>query len=448
VLFRSPDKAIDLIDEASSRVRMYKVPKPPEYQIADTQIKELVKEKEAAVEQEQFDLAAELLGKETDLREKLMQMKMNWLEVTGANQPKVTSEDIAEVVAMWTGVPVTRIAGEESQRLLKMEEELHKRIVGQDEAITNVAKAVRRARAGLKDPKRPIGSFIFLGPTGVGKSELGKALAEFMFGDEKALLQLDMSEFMERHNVSRLVGAPPGYIGFEEGGQLTEQIRRHPYSVVLFDEIEKAHPEAFNMLLQILEDGHLADAKGRKVDFRNTIIIMTSNIGAELIQRDAVLGFTGKRNETKTQEEAYTNMREKLMAELKRMFRPEFLNRLDNVVVFRALTKDDIKQIVDIQMGLMKPRLDEHELKLEVSEAAKQKLADEGYDQQLGARPLKRVIQRVIEDPLSEGVLSGEFKPGSTLIVDLIEGEIKLSVKEFRPGDGGIAVPLVELTPV
>ncbi len=445
-----PDKAIDLIDEASSRVRMYKVPKPPEYQQADQAIKAVQMEKQAAVDSEQFDLATELMGKETDLKEKLQQMKLNWIDATSMTPPKVTSEDIAEVVAMWTGVPVTSIAAEESQRLLKMEEALHARIVGQDEAISNIAKAVRRARAGLKDPKRPIGSFIFLGPTGVGKSELAKALAEFMFGDEKALLQIDMSEFMERHSVSRLVGAPPGYIGYEEGGQLTEAIRRRPYSVVLLDEIEKAHPEAFNMLLQILEDGHLADAKGRKVDFRNTILILTSNIGAELIQRDAVLGFGGKRtNEVKTAEEAYQRMRDKLMEELKRMFRPEFLNRLDNVVVFRALTKDDITNIVDIQVRLLKPRLDEHALKLEVSDAAKAKLADQGFDQNLGARPLKRAIQRTIEDPLSEGVLSGEFKPGSTLLADVIDGEVKLTVKEASSdgGDGGLPVPEPVLTP-
>jgi ATP-dependent Clp protease ATP-binding subunit ClpC len=366
--------------------------------------------------------------------------------------PKVTREDIAEVVAMWTGVPVTSIAAEESARLLKMEEVLHSRIVGQEEAINNVAKAVRRARAGLKDPKRPIGSFIFLGPTGVGKSELAKALAEFMFGSEAALLQIDMSEFMERHNVSRLVGAPPGYIGYEEGGQLTEAIRRRPYSVVLLDEIEKAHPEAFNMLLQILEDGHLADAKGRKVDFRNTILIMTSNIGADLIQKDSVLGFGGKRVEAKTEEEAYQRMRDKLMDELKRLFRPEFLNRLDNVVVFRALSKDDITRIVDIQIRYLQPRLDEHKLKLEVTDAAKARLSDQGYDRNLGARPLKRVIQRTIEDPLSEGVLSGLFKPGSDVIADLIEGEIKLSVKESPgngdgDGDGGIAIPEPAVAP-
>ncbi len=440
-----PDKAIDLIDEASSRVRMYKVPKPPEVLQTDSAIKEIMKEKQAAVEREQFDLAAELLGKETDLREKLQQMKLNWMDAVSKTPPKVTPDDIAEVVAMWTGVPVTSIAAEESQRLLKMEAELHKRIVGQDEAISGIAKAVRRARAGLKDPKRPIGSFIFLGPTGVGKSELAKALAEFMFGSEKSLVQLDMSEFMERHNVSRLVGAPPGYIGFEEGGQLTEQIRRHPYSVVLFDEIEKAHPEAFNMLLQILEDGHLADAKGRKVDFRNTIIIMTSNIGADLIQRDAVLGFAGKRSEAKTEEDAYKTMREKLMSELKRLFRPEFVNRLDNVVVFRSLTRDDITQIVDIQIGYLQPRLQEHQLRLQVTPAVKTKLAEEGYDRLLGARPLKRVIQRTLEDPLSEGVLSGEFKPGSLLVAELIEDEVKLRVQEAQPA--AESFPVAELLP-
>jgi ATP-dependent Clp protease ATP-binding subunit ClpC len=443
-----PDKAIDLIDEASSRVRMYKVPKPPEYVQTDSALKEIVKEKETAVEHEQFDLAAELLGKEADLRERLQQMKLNWMDAVSKTPPRVSSDDIAEVVAMWTGVPVTSIATEESQRLLKMEEEVHKRIIGQDEAIVSIAKAVRRARAGLKDPKRPIGSFIFLGPTGVGKSELAKALAAFMFGSEKLLVQLDMSEFMERHNVSRLVGAPPGYIGYEEGGQLTEAIRRHPYSVVLFDEIEKAHPEAFNMLLQILEDGHLADAKGRKVDFRNTILIMTSNIGADLIQRDGVLGFGVQRDEVKTEEDAYKTMREKLMNEMKRIFRPEFLNRLDNVVVFRALTKEDIKQIVDVQIGYLQPRLDEHKLKLQLTDAARDKLAGEGYDRNLGARPLKRVIQRTIEDPLSEGVLSGEFKPGSTLLADVVDGEVKLRVIESpHEGDGGVKMPEPELVP-
>ncbi len=422
-----PDKAIDLIDEASSRVRMYKVLKSPEYQQTEAEFKQIQQEKKLAVEQEQFDFAQELLSKETTLRQKLDQLKLHWMD---SSAPQVTGEDVAEVVSMWTGVPVTRIAGSEAERLVKMEEELHKRIIGQDEAISVIAKAVRRARAGLKDPKRPIGSFIFLGPTGVGKSELGKALAEFMFGSEKALVQLDMSEFMERHNVSRLVGAPPGYIGFEEGGQLTETIRRHPYSVVLLDEIEKAHPEVYNMLLQILEDGHLADAKGRKVDFKNVILIMTSNIGADLIQRDSVLGFGGKREQAQTEDEAYMRMREKLMEELKRLFRPEFLNRLDNVVVFKALTKEDIQRIVDVQIRSLKPRLDEHKLTLEVTDAAKEKLGADGFDRQLGARPLKRVIQRVLEDPISEAVLAGEFKEGATVVADLADGEIKLSAKE------------------
>jgi len=439
-----PDKAIDLIDEASSRVRMYKVPKPVEYIQMDTALKEIEKEKRTAVDQEQFDRATELMGRENDLRARLQEMKLRWLDTLAETPPKVTREDIAEVVAMWTGVPVMRIAGEESQRLLQMEGELHKRIVGQDEAINGVAKAVRRARAGLKDPKRPIGSFIFLGPTGVGRSEFAKALAEFMFGDEKALLQLDMSEFMERHNVARLVGAPPGYIGYEEGGQLTEALRRRPYSVVLLDEIEKAHPEVFNMLLQILEDGHLADAKGRKVDFRNAILIMTSNIGADLIQRDAVLGFGGKRSETKTDEEAYQKMRDRLMDELKRLFRPEFFNRLDNVVVFRALTKEDIARIVDIQIGYLKPRLEEHTLRLEVTEAAREKLAEEGYDRNLGARPLKRVMQRLVEDPLSEGVLAQEFEPGSTLIADVIDGEVKLQVKQAPDDSSEDDIPIPE----
>jgi ATP-dependent Clp protease ATP-binding subunit ClpC len=298
-----------------------------------------------------------------------------------------------------------------------MEEALHQRIVGQEDAINIISKAVRRARAGLKDPKRPIGSFIFLGPTGVGKTELAKALAEFMFGDEKALIQIDMSEFMERHNVSRLVGAPPGYIGYEEGGQLTEAIRRRPYSVVLLDEIEKAHPEAFNILLQILEEGHLADAKGRKVDFRNTISIMTSNIGGFAIKH---------KDETQSQEEAYNRMRDKLMGELKHLFRPEFLNRIDGIVVFRGLTKEDIRNIVDVQLRLLKPRLDEHSLTLVVTEAAKDKLSDEGFDQQFGARPLKRTIQRYIEDPLSEGVLAGEIKDNSTVTADVVDGTFKL----------------------
>jgi ATP-dependent Clp protease ATP-binding subunit ClpC len=434
-----PDKAIDLIDEASSRVRMYKAPKPPAWDEVHRDLKELQQQKDQAVDEEMFDEAQDLQDRERALKEKLQQMRLHWAEFSDTASPIVGAADIAEVVSMWTGVPLTQLSEAETARLLKMEGALHERIVGQDDAINIIAKAVRRARAGLKDPKRPIGSFIFLGPTGVGKTELGKALAEFMFGNENALIQLDMSEFMERHNVSRLVGAPPGYIGYDEGGQLTEAIRRRPYSVVLLDEIEKAHPEAFNILLQILEEGHLADAKGRKVDFRNTILIMTSNIGADLIQRDTSFGFAVRRDEAKTQEEAYNRMREKLMGELKHLFRPEFLNRIDGIVVFRSLTKEDIRNIVDVQLRLLKPRLDEHSLVLNVTDSAKDRLSEEGYDQQFGARPLKRTIQRYIEDPLSEGVLSGQFKDNSTVTADMVDGSIALipaegeEVKEETP---------------
>jgi ATP-dependent Clp protease ATP-binding subunit ClpC len=368
-----PDKAIDLIDEAASRVRMYKTPQALDLKETFANLKAIQKEKEEAFIAQRYEDAVSLREQEEELEVRMNQLRLRWNPLTDG--PQVTAEDVAEVVSMWTGIPLTRIASEETERLLQMEDVLHKRVVGQDEAITAIAKSVRRARAGLKDPKRPIGSFIFLGPTGVGKTELAKALAEFMFGTEEALLQLDMSEFMERHTVSRLVGAPPGYIGYEEAGQLTEAIRRRPYSVVCFDEVEKAHPEAFNMLLQIMEDGHLSDAKGHKVDFRNTVIIMTSNIGAGLISRQTSIGFAVSRDEAKTQEEAYKIMKEKLLAELKRTFRPEFLNRVDGVMVFKALTKEEIKQIVDLELNKIRERLEEQQIELEVSEAGKEHLA-------------------------------------------------------------------------
>jgi len=343
----------------------------------------------------------------------------------------VTEEDIAEIVAMWTGVPVNRIAGEESSRLLKMEEALHQRIIGQDEAVTTVAKAVRRARAGLKDPRRPIGSFIFLGPTGVGKTELAKALAEFMFGSEDALIQLDMSEFMERHTVSRLVGAPPGYVGYEEAGQLTEAIRRRPYSVVCFDEVEKAHPEAFNMLLQIMEDGHLSDAKGHKVDFRNAIVIMTSNVGAEFLGRDTSLGFNLAHDEEQSNEDAYQRMRDKILSELKRTFRPEFLNRLDAVVVFHRLTREDIRAIVDLNLARVAERIEEHHVTLEFTAEAKELLADRGYDPQFGARPLRRVIQQMVEDPLSEIILQSDLPPHAVIRIDRNGDELTMTPRDM-----------------
>jgi len=422
-----PDKAIDLIDETAARVRMYKSPQAQGLQKVVGELKAVQRDRELALEERRYEDAADLRQHEEKLQEQLEQLRLGWKHE--AYELAVKPEDIAEVVGMWTGIPVSRIAGEESERLMRMEEALHGRIVGQDEAITTIAKAVRRSRAGLKDPKRPIGSFVFLGPTGVGKTELTKALAEFLFGSEEALIQLDMSEFMERHTTARLVGAPPGYVGYEDAGQLTEAIRRRPYSIVVFDEIEKAHPEVFNMLLQIMEEGRLSDARGHKVDFRNTLIIMTSNIGAEMIRRNTSLGFAVKRDEAQEAEASYEAMRAKLLEQLKKEFRPEFLNRLDGVIVFRALSRDEIKQIVGLELNKVQARLNEHHIKLEATEAARNYLADEGYDPEFGARPLRRVIQSRIEDALSDGVLSGRFKAGDTVVIDLIEGNLDFSIK-------------------
>ena len=392
-----PDKAIDLIDEAGSRVRMYKAPHAVSMRETFIDLKRLQKEKEEALETQRFDDAIDLRYQEVELQSQLDKLRAGWRQV--ANQPIVSADDIAEVVSMWTGVPVYRMGGEERERLLGMEDELHKRIVGQDEPIKAISKAVRRARAGLKDPKRPIGSFIFLGPTGIGKSELTKVLAEFLFGSEEALIKLDMSEFMERHNVSRLVGAPPGYVGYEEGGQLTEAVRRRPYSVVLLDEIEKAHPEAFNMLLQIMEDGSLADAKGRRVDFRNALLIMTSNVGANLIQGSKGIGFAITADEQTRMETEYEQMKSKVMDALKKTFRPEFINRLDGIMVFRGLTKEEITEIVELELRTLRAQLDEQDMKLELTTAARYAIADAGYNPDYGARPLRRVIQSEVQDP-------------------------------------------------
>ena len=426
-----PDKAIDLVDEAAARVRMYKAPQSALLQQTLSELREVQQEKNEAIADQDFERAANLRYREVELEHQVEQIRMNWEQL--ADLPEVTADDIAEVVSMWTGIPVTRIANKESERLLHMEEELHKRVVGQDEAVETISKAVRRARAGLKDPHRPIGSFIFLGPTGVGKTELAKALAEFLFGDEEALLQLDMSEFMERHTVARLVGAPPGYVGYEDAGQLTEHIRRRPYSVICFDEVEKAHPEAFNMLLQIMEEGHLSDARGRKVDFRNAVIIMTSNIGAEMIRRSTSLGFATRRDETRSEEESYRKMRENLLSELKKIFRPEFLNRVDGVIVFRALTRDQIKQIVDLELNKIRSRLVEYEIELQITDAAREFLAEQGYSPEFGARHLRRTIQQKVEDALSEGVLSGEFQPGDVVLADLEGDTIVMRVMERHP---------------
>ncbi|MDH4207758.1 MAG: ATP-dependent Clp protease ATP-binding subunit [Anaerolineae bacterium] len=426
-----PDKAIDLMDEAASRVRMYRIPHTITLKDTMNDLRSIREEKEQALDENLLDRALVLREREVELEAEIDQMRLCWEESSTPEQLEVTKEDIADVVSMWTGIPVARIASTEQERLLHMEEELHRRIVGQDEAIVTIAKAVRRARAGLKDPQRPIGSFIFLGPTGVGKTESAKALAEFMFGSEDALIKLDMSEFMERHTVARLVGAPPGYVGYEDGGQLTEAVRRRPYSVVLFDEIEKAHPEAFNMLLQILEDGSLSDAKGRRVDFRNAIILMTSNVAAEHLMREMSVGFKLAQDEAKNAEEEYQKMKEKVLEQLKRTFRPEFLNRIDAVVVFRSLTQAQIREIVELMLSGVEERLKEHEITLEAGNEAKEQLAEEGYDRHFGARPLRRVIQNKIEDPLSEAILAGEFKAGDTVVLEIEDGEIRLRSKEL-----------------
>jgi ATP-dependent Clp protease ATP-binding subunit ClpC len=423
-----PDKAIDLIDEAASRVRMYKSDSAKITKQMMKDLRSLRKKYNEAVEQGHLDESQTLLSQVSELEKKLAEFNKGW---DRAAAPTVTPDDIAELVSMWTGVPVMQMAQEESIRLLKMEDELHSHIVGQEEAIEQISKAVRRGRVGLKDPKRPIGSFMFLGPTGVGKTELTKALARFLFGSEDALIQLDMSEFMERHSVSRLTGAPPGYVGYEDAGQLTEAIRRHPYSIVVFDEVEKAHPEAHNILLQIMEEGQLSDAKGRKVDFRNTIIVMTSNIGADLIRREGGLGFQLARDQNTDDKSAYEEMRKKLLEALKKNFRPEFINRLDSVVVFHALSRENIRNIATLELKKVAERLKERQITLMATDAALGKLAEKGFDPEMGARPLRRVIQLEIEDQLSDALLAEKFKDGETIWVDVdSEGKFMLTKRD------------------
>ncbi|MFQ5616101.1 MAG: ATP-dependent Clp protease ATP-binding subunit, partial [Anaerolineales bacterium] len=411
-----PDKAIDLIDESSSRVRMYKSPAAKTAKNIVSQLREVRTQHAAAVEGGFDDDVQKLREREANLEGQLEHLRTAW---DRAKSPTVTPDDIAEMVSMWTGVPVMQIAQEESERLLHMEDELRNSIIGQEEAIKTISKAVRRARAGLKDPRRPVGSFVFLGPTGVGKTELTKALAHFLFGSEDTLIQLDMSEFMERHNISRLIGAPPGYIGYEESGQLTEALRRHPYSIIVFDEIEKAHPEAHNMLLQIMEEGHLSDARGRKVNFSNAIIIMTSNVGANMIKQHTTLGFRLRTNDALDERLAYNEMRKKLTTALKRIFRPEFINRVDATIIFRALNQSDLRQIVALELDKVSERLQEHEITLDATPEAIDLLAELGYDPEFGARPLRRIIQQKVEDTLSDGLLSGEFEDGVTVTIDI-----------------------------
>lgn len=410
-----PDKAIDLIDEAASKVRLTGLVAPPELKELEQAVEDTRREKEAATQNEEFEKAAALRDKEKQLMEEIEQKRGEWKASRTRRDGTVSEEDVAMVVSSWTGVPVTKLAQEESQRLLNLEAVLHERVVAQDEAIDSVSRAVRRARAGLKDPKRPVGSFIFLGPTGVGKTELARALAEALFGDEDAMIRIDMSEYMERHTVSRLVGAPPGYVGYDEGGQLTDRVRRRPYSVILFDEIEKAHPEVFNILLQVLEDGRLTDAKGRTVDFRNTVLIMTSNVGAHEIQRETTIGFALGNDEKAN----YENMKRKVMEELRRTFRPEFLNRIDEVIVFHALNKEQLTSIIDIMLKDLVKQLDTRQVHVQFTEAAKAFLAEKGYDPDYGARPLRRAIQRLVENPLSEEMLAGKFQDGDSIQVDV-----------------------------
>lgn len=423
-----PDKAIDLIDESASRVRMYRVPQPADIREAYDTLRDIRTERVMADDEGRSEDVMHLNEREEEIQRQLDQLRAG-----NAEQEKsvsVTAEDIAEVLSMWTGIPIYQFTQEESARLLEMESDLRQHIVGQGEAIEAIAKAVRRARAGLKDPQRPIGSFIFLGPTGVGKTELTKALAKFLFGSEDALVQLDMSEFMERHNVARLVGSPPGYVGYEDAGQLTEAVRRRPYSIVVFDEIEKAHPETFNILLQIMEEGHLSDAKGQKINFRNTIIIMTSNVGADTIRRGPNLGFAFQRDDALVEKEQHNEMRKTLMDELKRQFRPEFINRVDSIVVFRQLSKEDIRKIVDIILSEVNERLVEHELSLVATDAARDWLGEHGYDAEFGARPLRRLIQTEIEDRLSDSVLAGHFTNGDVIVIDMVDDQIVLKHEE------------------
>ncbi|AAW39083.1 ATP-dependent Clp protease ATP-binding subunit [Dehalococcoides mccartyi] len=426
-----PDKAIDLVDEAASRVRIKKRTKPVSLKEMKAIEDSYRRDKEAALATQQYDYASELRERELQIAEKIRRMEDEWQNEQAMDKPVVGEEDIAQVVSMWTGVPLVQLTGDETERLLHMEEALHERIIGQEEAIVTISKAVRRARAGLKDPRHPIGNFVFLGPTGVGKTELARALAQFMFGSEDALVRLDMSEFMEKFAVSRLVGAPPGYVGYDEGGQLTEAVRRKSYCLILLDEIEKAHPDVFNILLQIFDDGHLTDTKGRRVDFRNTIIIMTSNIGAELIRKGSgTIGFATQTDESKAQQTNFEHMKDKLLGELKKSFRPEFLNRIDSVVVFHSLNKEQIRSIVDLMLKSVIKQMSEKGIGLEVTDSAKDLLGKKGYDEVYGARPLRRTIQTMLEDRLSEDLLRAKFEAGDKVIVDTAEDEIIVRLAE------------------
>jgi ATP-dependent Clp protease ATP-binding subunit ClpC len=436
-----PDKAIDLIDEAASRMRIKSMTSPPANRELEGEVESTRREKEAAIEAQEFEKAAALRDQERKLTNKKRELEEEWEAGESGERPSIGEEEIADIVSMWTGIPVFKLTEAETQKLMRMEEELHKRVIGQHPAVEVISKAIRRSRAGLKDPKRPTGSFIFLGPSGVGKTELARTLAEFLFGDDDAMIRIDMSEYMEKHAVSRLVGSPPGYIGYDEGGQLTEAVRRKPYSVLLLDEIEKAHPDVFNILLQILEDGRLTDAQGRTVDFRHAIVIMTSNIGAAEIARNTPLGFAVSDDETGI---TYDDMKNRIMGELKKVFRPEFLNRIDDVIVFHKLQKDEIKQIVELLLLRIRESMAERELQLELTDPAKDMLVEKGWDPSMGARPLRRAIQRYIEDPLADFVLREQLMPGATVVVDPApegeENEVRLTIVKPKKQKTPVAV--------
>ncbi len=436
-----PDKAIDLIDEAASRMRIKSMTSPPANRELESEVETTRREKEAAIEAQEFEKAAALRDKERKLTNKKRELEQAWESGENGERPSIGEEEIADIVSMWTGIPVFKLTEAETQKLMRMEEELHKRVIGQHPAVEVISKAIRRSRAGLKDPKRPTGSFIFLGPSGVGKTELARTLAEFLFGDDDAMIRIDMSEYMEKHAVSRLVGSPPGYIGYDEGGQLTEAVRRKPYSVLLLDEIEKAHPDVFNILLQILEDGRLTDAQGRTVDFRHAIVIMTSNIGAAEIARNTPLGFAVSDDETGI---TYEDMKNRIMGELKKVFRPEFLNRIDDVIVFHKLQKEEIKQIVELLLLRIRESMAERELQLELTEEAKDLLVEKGWDPSMGARPLRRAIQRYIEDPLADFVLREQLTPGATVVINPgsegDESEVRLTIVKPKKQKTPVAV--------